>query len=93
MLVLVYGIITFGIYHIIWYVKTKREMVARGADIPTSWLMIIPLVNFWWFWIYCEGVEKTTKGKLSGIGMFLLLMIVGFILPSVVQSAFNDLPE
>ena len=90
---MVYAVITFGIYHLVWLVMTKREMVARGADIPTSWLLIVPIIGFWWLWKYCEGVEKVTNGKLSGFGMFLLFVLVGFIAPSVIQSAFNDMPD
>ena len=43
--VLLLPFITFGIYAIVWMVKTKGEMVAKGAEIPTAWLIIIPLVN------------------------------------------------
>lgn len=30
------SLITVGIYAIVWYVKTKDEMNARGAQIPTA---------------------------------------------------------
>ena len=38
-------LITFGIYSLYWQVKTKGEMNSLGADIPTAWLIVIPLVN------------------------------------------------
>ena len=38
-------LITFGIYAIVWTVKTKREMVKAGAEIPTSWLLLVPIAN------------------------------------------------
>jgi hypothetical protein len=47
--VLILSIITLGIYGIWWFVTTKGEMVAKGAEIPTCWRMIIPIVN--WFWL------------------------------------------
>jgi len=34
------SLITFGIYGLVWYVKTKNEMNAKGAQIPTAWLLI-----------------------------------------------------
>ena len=66
-------IITFGIYMLYWEVKTKGEMNANGAEIPSAWLIIIPLVNIWWFWKYCEGVEKVTNGKMNGALAFVLM--------------------
>jgi hypothetical protein len=43
--VLILSIVTFGIYAIVWAVKTKEEMNALGAQIPTAWLLIIPLIT------------------------------------------------
>ena len=37
--------ITFGIYGWYWIVKTKVEMNKLGAQIPTAWFLIIPIVN------------------------------------------------
>jgi hypothetical protein len=34
--VLFLSIITFGIYTIVWFVKTKNEMNKLGAQIPTA---------------------------------------------------------
>lgn len=47
MAVLLLPLITFGIYQIVWYVKTKNEMNQLGATIPTAWLVIVPIVNIW----------------------------------------------
>jgi len=30
------SLITFGIYALVWYVRTKNEMNAKGAQIPTA---------------------------------------------------------
>ncbi len=38
---------TFGIYGLVWLVKTKNEMNSLGAKIPTAWLLIIPFVNLY----------------------------------------------
>lgn len=81
--------ITFGIYSLYWEVKTKGEMNKLGNDIPTAWLLIIPFVNIWWLWKYCEGVEKVTAGKLSQVLAFVLLAILGMIGAAIVQDAFN----
>ncbi len=84
-------IITFGIYGIVWQVKTKGEMNALGAKIPTAWLLIIPIVNIWWVWKYSEGVEQVTKDKLSGILAFILLYLLGMIGAMIIQNEFNKI--
>ncbi len=82
-------IITFGIYLIVWRIKTKREMNMLGCTIPTSWLMIVPIANIWWLWEYSAGVEKVTKGAYSQAVAFLLLFIIPVIGDSIMQDAFN----
>jgi len=55
LLVLLLSIVTFGIYHVWWLVKTRREINACGANIPSPWLMIIPIVSLFFFAKYTEG--------------------------------------
>jgi hypothetical protein len=87
------SIITFGIYGIYWFVKTKGEMNAKGSQIPTAWLIIIPIVNWWWMWKYSEGVEKTTNEGMSAVISFILLFLLGSIGMAVIQNEFNKLGE
>jgi hypothetical protein len=84
-------LITCGIYGIVWYVQTKEEMNRLGAAIPTAWLLIIPLVNFYWIWKYAEGVQLVTKGAQSAVTIFLLLLVCGIVGMPVTQSAFNSI--
>lgn len=84
-------LLTFGIYGIVWYVKTKGEMNQKGASIPTAWLIIVPFVSIWWMWKYCEGVEHVTGGKLSTVTSFLVLFLLGVIGMLIVQDSFNKL--
>ena len=51
--VIILSIVTLGIYPIIWHVRTKNEMNATGADIPTAWLLIVPIANIYWLWKWC----------------------------------------
>jgi hypothetical protein len=81
--------ITFGIYGLVWLVKTKNEMNSLGAKIPTAWLLIIPLVNIYWLWTYAQGVEQVTKGGQSAALAFILMLFLGVIGYAIVQSAFN----
>jgi hypothetical protein len=81
--------VTLGIYSIYWEVKTKDEMVALGADIPTAWLLIVPIVNIWWLWKYCQGVEKVTSGQMNGVLAFILIYLIGCIGGAIIQDSFN----
>lgn len=84
-------IFTLGIYCIYWLVKTKEEMNAKGAAIPTAWWIIVPLVNIWWMWKYSEGVGHVTEEKLPTVLAFILLLVLDVIGILVVQYYFNDL--
>ncbi len=84
-------LITFGIYGIVWYVKTKGEMIAKGADIPTAWLLIIPIANLFWLWQYGKGVEKISEGKTNAATVFVLMILLGSIGMAVVQNSFNQI--
>ena len=83
--------ITFGIYAIIWWVKTKDEMNAKGDQIPTAWLLIIPIANHYWLWKYCEGVGKVTNNALGAGPAFALVFFLGSIGMAIIQNAFNKL--
>ena len=84
------SLLTFGIYILVWRVKTKGEMCRLGADIPTAWFLIIPIVNIYWLWMYSGGVEKITKGKYSQAVSFLLMFLIPVIGDAIMQEAFNE---
>jgi len=91
--VLILPFVTFGIYALYWLVKSKREMVARGASIPTSWLLLVPIAGIYWHWKFAEGVEYVSRGKLQGIAVFLLMFVFPIIGIAVVQSTFNSVSD
>jgi hypothetical protein len=85
--------LTFGIYGLYWFVSTKNEMNRRGAHVPSAILMILPIVQFFWFWKWAEGAEQSTGGRMSTAGAFLLVLFVPFIGHAIVQDAFNRTPD
>jgi uncharacterized membrane protein YphA (DoxX/SURF4 family) len=87
--VLLLSIVTLGIYGLVWFVQTKKEMKSQGADIPSAWLIIIPLVSIYWMWKYSGGVEVVTGGKTTQAVAFLLLFLLGPIGAAIIQDAFN----
>ncbi len=90
--VLILHLVTFGIYSWYWSIKTKGEMNRLGAKkIPTAWIWLIPLVGtIWWDWRYCKGVEHVTKGKLSGVLIFLLKISAGFGIATYYTIGFSS---
>jgi hypothetical protein len=83
-------IVTFGIYSLVWMVKTKNEMNPTVDAIPTAWLLIVPIANIWWEWKYAVGVEQYTDNGMSRHAAFWLLLLLGPIGAAIVQNAFNN---
>ncbi len=86
------SIITFGIYGIFWLARTRGEMVRKGADIPTTWLIIVPIVQLWYYWKWSAGVNFVTK-KLDAILVFILILLLGSIGFAIVQDSFNSVAD
>ena len=83
--VIIFSIITFGLYTIYWAVKTKNEINSLGADIPTALLLIIPIANFYFWYKYADGFSTYVKKDNKGILWFLLY----FLLPPVAMIIFQ----
>lgn len=86
-------IITFGIYGIYWEVKTKEEINSLGADIPTAWLLIIPIANIYWLYKYAEGYSNVVKKDTNGILWFIVFWLITIIMPAIVQSDLNKIAD
>jgi|GEM_PF-356322 len=87
------SLITFGIYALVWEVKTKGELNRMGADIPTAWLLIVPLGNLYWIWKYCVGVEKVSNGQISAVLALILMLLLSIVGFAILQSEFNKLGD
>lgn len=88
--VIILTLVTFGIYGLVWMVKTKNEMVKAGADIPTAWLLIVPIASIYWMWKFAGGVEHVTQGKQSQAISFIMMFVLGLIGMAIIQSALNQ---
>ena len=89
--VVILSIITCGIYLIYWFVQTKEEMKSLGADIPSAWLIIVPIGNFYLFYKYCDGFSKYVKKDNLGIVWFLVSILIPPFLPVILQVELNKL--
>ena len=86
--VLALTIVTLGIYGLFWIARTRGEMVARGAQIPTTWLIIIPIVNLFYYWKWSKGVEHVAEGS-SGPLTFILWLLLSPVAMIYAQVQFN----
>ena len=83
-------IVTFSIYSISWFVASKDEMNEKfGTQIPTGWMMIVPIANIIWMWKWAEGVPLATNGKQSQGTAFILVFLLGVVGMAILQSEFN----
>lgn len=85
------SLITLGIYSIVWHARTRGEMNRLGQNVPTTWLIIVPLVNIWWLWKWSQGVGAVTNEKVSGVLAFILVWLLGAIGQAIIQDAFNKI--
>ena len=87
--VIILSIITFGIYALVWTVKTKGEINRLGGKIPTAWLVIIPLANIYFWYKYSEGFSENVKKDNSPILWFLLFIVISPVAMILVQMELN----
>lgn len=90
-MVVVLGLVTFGIYAWYWAIKTKTDLNRNGAEkIPTAWIWLIPVVGgLYWWWKYAKGAEKVTNGGVSAVALFVLTLFVAPVGWYLAQSAYN----
>jgi hypothetical protein len=81
--------VTFGLYPLFWFARTKDEMNRLGADVPGAWMLFIPLANLFFLWKYAAGAEHVTGGDTSQVGAFALLLVLGPIGMMMLQAKYN----
>jgi len=91
--VIIFSIITFGIYWFYWTVKTKEELKSLGAEIPTAWLIIVPIANLYFFYKYTEGFSSYVKKDKNAIMWFLLWFFVAPLAMILIQIELNKLAK
>lgn len=91
LMVYLLSILTFGIYYLYWAVQTKEEMNSLGANVPTGWLLIIPIANLYWWYKYCDAFAKFVSKDNNGVMYFIIFIILPIIIPAIVQSGLNEI--
>ena len=68
--------LTQGLYTLFWYAKTKREMTDLGESRRPAWMLIIPVVNWYWLCNYSQAVSKVINQKLRPITVYKILITI-----------------
>jgi hypothetical protein len=84
-------VVTFGLYGIYWAVKTKDEINSLGAQIPTAWLMVIPLINIYFVYKYAEGFAGYVMKDKNTILWFILYIFIAPVAAILVQLELTKL--
>lgn len=87
-------IITFGIYGIYWFFVSADEMktIARDEDAsPALWtvLLILPIVQIYSIYKYCELFQKTSSENLNMWILFILWIVFCPAVWFIVQVELN----
>lgn len=82
------NLITFGIYSIYWAVKTKNELNQLGASLPTGWLVVIPLANFYFWFRYSEAYVNIIKHGHGDELIYFAFSLLFVVPPFAMFSAF-----
>lgn len=82
---------TFGIYQVYWIVQQKKDINSQGGEIPTAWLIIVPLANVYWGYKFCEGYSQVIRKDNNTVMWFLVYLVIGLVIPGIVQDSLNKL--
>jgi len=92
-LVIVFSIITLGIYSIYWLVSTTNELRKVTSSAPNPWfllLVLVPLVNIfvvlWYYWQYSVAI-----GEISNFESWLLFILWLLVSPAAMVIAQIEL--
>lgn len=85
--VFILTVVTFGIYSIVWYAKTRGELNRNGAHAMTTWWILVPFSMFWYGWSLAKGISHITGLGIGG--NYVLLLLLGNLGQAIVQARIN----
>jgi magnesium-transporting ATPase (P-type) len=94
-LMVLWTILTFGIYGIYWYYQTSDEIIRASGEKanPLLWtlLLFIPPIHVLSFWFYSQALGRLTHEKNPPWLIFLLFVFLPFLAWIPVQLDLNEL--
>jgi hypothetical protein len=77
-------------YTVYWLVSTARVLRRETSlSIPNSFLIVVPIANYWWMWRYSQSAETYVKNKQQSALIFVLLAALGSIGMGILQDIYN----
>jgi len=93
-LVIVFSIITLGIYAVYWLVSTTNELRKMTSSAPNPWfllLLLVPVVNlivfFWYYWKYSKAIGEISD--FEPVLLFVLWVIISPVAMIIAQTQLN----
>ncbi len=93
-LIIIFSIITLGIYGIYWLISTTNELRRLTATAPNPWTLLwllVPLVNIfvelWYYWKYSEAIGEISD--FSPVLLFILWLIISPVAMIIAQTQLN----
>ena len=93
-LVLIWSLLTFGLYNLVWLSRTKADLNARGADICSTWYLIVPGANLYYMWQFSAALAQLTSANprnrhIPALFAFVLQAFAWVLAPAIFQDAIN----
>ena len=92
LLVLVNCIWTCGIFAMLWFTQTKREMNERGEQLPPGWWQLVPFTSVIWQWRYAHALWRQTPrahNRMRPVLAFLLMLFLPIVAAPIFQDIIN----
>ena len=93
-LVIIFSIITLGIYTIYWLVSTTNELRRITSSAPNPWflfLFLLPIVNIivalWYYWKYSKAIKEISD--FDNVLLFILWIIISPVAMVIAQIQLN----
>lgn len=87
------ALIAYMIFYLHWLVTTKNALNCWGASIPTTWFIIIPFLNIYFFYKYSQAFSRYVLDNraITTFGCFLLIFFMQPIAILILQMQLNKL--
>jgi len=80
---------TGGIYTLLWLLSTKEDMNRNDEDLPTAWLLLVPIANIWWLWEWAGAIARYTRGRQPQSHAFWFTFLLHPLGIALTQQAIN----
>jgi uncharacterized membrane protein len=84
--VIVFGILTLGIYDLVWLYKTRNELITKGGNVPSFWILFAPMILVLvsgFILLFSNSASDLNNGTLentaSNITAITFMVIAGLI--------------